>query len=36
VLNAQAIWNSFFPPEAKTVEGQEIRNLYDIVFGFAS
>jgi cytochrome c oxidase subunit 2 len=35
VLNGQAIWNSFFPPEAKTVEGQEIRNLYDIVFGFA-
>ena len=35
VLNGQAIWNSFFPPEAKSVEGQEIRNLYDIVFGFA-
>lgn len=35
LLNGQAIWNSFFPPEAKTVEGQEIRNLYDIVFGFA-
>jgi cytochrome c oxidase subunit 2 len=35
VLNAPAIWNSFFPPEAKSVEGQEIRNLYDIVFGFA-
>jgi cytochrome c oxidase subunit II len=35
VLNGGAIWNSFFPPEAKTVEGQEIRNLYDIVFGFA-
>ena len=35
VLNGQTIWNSFFPPEAKTVEGQEIRNLYDIVFGFA-
>ena len=35
VLNGQAIWNSFFPPEAKSVEGQQIRNLYDIVFGFA-
>ena len=35
VLNGQAIWNSFFPPEAKSVQGQEIRNLYDIVFGFA-
>jgi cytochrome c oxidase subunit II len=35
VLNASAIWNSFFPPEAKSVEGQEIRNLYDIVFGIA-
>ncbi len=35
VLNGPAIWNSFFPPEAKSVEGQEIRNLYDIVFGFA-
>ena len=35
VLNAQAIWNSFFPPEAKSVEGKEIRDLYDIVFGIA-
>ncbi len=35
VLNASAIWNSFFPPEAKSVQGQEIRNLYDIVFGIA-
>jgi cytochrome c oxidase subunit 2 len=35
VLNAQSIWNSFFPPVAKTVEGQEIRNLYDIVFAIA-
>ncbi|HET9613907.1 MAG TPA: cytochrome c oxidase subunit II [Candidatus Limnocylindrales bacterium] len=35
VLNGSAIWNSFFPPEAKSVEGQQIRNLYDIVFGFA-
>jgi cytochrome c oxidase subunit 2 len=32
VLNAQSIWTSFFPPEAKSVEGQEIRDLYDIVF----
>src|SRR3954447_14228903 len=35
VLNASAIWNSFFPPAAKSVEGQAIRNLYDIVFGIA-
>ena len=35
VLNAGTIWNSFFPPQAKSVEGQEIRNLYDIVFIFA-
>ena len=35
VLNGPAIWNSFFPPQAKSVEGQEIRNLYDIVFAFA-
>src|SRR4051794_26806346 len=35
VLNAPAVWGSFFPPEAKSVEGQEIRNLYDIVFAFA-
>jgi len=35
VLHAGTIWNSFFPPEAKSVEGQEIRNLYDIVFIFA-
>ena len=32
VLNGPAIWNSFFPPEARTRQGQEIRNLYDIVF----
>ena len=35
VLNAGAIWNSFFPPEAKSVEGAQIRNLYDVVFGIA-
>jgi cytochrome c oxidase subunit 2 len=35
VLNAQSIWSSFFPPQAKSVEGQEIRNLYDIVFAIA-
>lgn len=34
-LNAQSVWNSFFPPEAKSVEGQQIRNLYDIVFAIA-
>ena len=35
VLNAQSIWASFFPPEAKSVEGREIRSLYDIVFAVA-
>jgi cytochrome c oxidase subunit 2 len=35
VLNAQSIWNSFFPPLAKSAQGQEIRNLYDIVFTIA-
>src|SRR5947208_1578138 len=35
VLNAPAVWRSFFPPDAKSVEGQQIRSLYDIVFGFA-
>jgi cytochrome c oxidase subunit II len=34
-LNAQSIWASFFPPEAKSVQGQEIRNLYDTVFAIA-
>jgi len=34
-LNAQSIWSSFFPPAAKSVEGSEIRNLYDIVFAIA-
>src|SRR5689334_4803580 len=36
VLNAGPIWNSFFPPEAKSVEGKEIRGLYDIVFIIAA
>ncbi len=35
-LNAGPIWNSFFPPQAKTVEGQAIRNLYDVVFVIAA
>jgi len=35
VLNAQSIWASFFPPAAKSVEGQQIRDLYDIVFAIA-
>jgi cytochrome c oxidase subunit 2 len=35
VLNGRAFWNSFFPPEAKSVQGQAIRNLYDIVFVIA-
>jgi cytochrome c oxidase subunit II len=36
VLNGQSIWNSFFPPPAKSVEGAEIRSLYDIVFVIAA
>jgi len=36
VINGQSIWNSFFPPEAKSVEGKEIRDLYNIVFGIAA
>ena len=36
VLHAQAIWNSFFPPAAKSVEGQQIRDLYDLVFVIAA
>ncbi|MEA2518150.1 MAG: cytochrome c oxidase subunit [Chloroflexota bacterium] len=35
-LNAQPFWASFFPPQAKSVQGQEIRNLYDIVFAIAA
>jgi cytochrome c oxidase subunit II len=35
ILNAQSVWNSFFPLVAKSVEGQQIRNLYDIVFAIA-
>jgi cytochrome c oxidase subunit 2 len=35
LLNAQPIWTSFFPPEAKSVQGQQIRALYDIVFVIA-
>jgi cytochrome c oxidase subunit II len=35
-LNASSIWNSFFPPVAKSKEGEEIRNLYDIVFLIAA
>ena len=35
-LNAQSVWNSFFPPEAKSVQGAEIRRLYDIVFVIAA
>ncbi|MFL5677393.1 MAG: cytochrome c oxidase subunit II [Chloroflexota bacterium] len=36
ILNGASIWNSFFPPEAKSVEGREIRGLYDIVFVIAA
>ncbi|HEX2756262.1 MAG TPA: cytochrome c oxidase subunit II [Candidatus Limnocylindrales bacterium] len=35
VLNAQSIWTSFYPPVAKSVQGEQIRSLYDIVFGIA-
>ena len=34
-LNARPFWDSFFPPEAKSVQGQAIRNLYDVVFVIA-
>jgi cytochrome c oxidase subunit 2 len=36
VLNAQSIWTSFFPPIAKSTQGQQIRDLYNIVFGIAA
>jgi cytochrome c oxidase subunit 2 len=35
VLNATPFWNSFFPPEAKSVQGKAIRDLYDTVFVIA-
>jgi cytochrome c oxidase subunit 2 len=35
ILNAQPFWRSFFPPDARSVEGQEIRKLYDVVFALA-
>jgi cytochrome c oxidase subunit 2 len=35
VLNGSSVWNSFFPPAAKSVQGQAIRDLYDIVFVIA-
>jgi cytochrome c oxidase subunit 2 len=35
VLNGAAVWNSFFPPEAKSVQGKAIRDLYDIIFVIA-
>ena len=34
-LNARPFWDSFFPPEAKSVQGKAIRDLYDIVFVIA-
>ena len=34
-LNGPAIWRSFFPPDAKSAEGPQIRNLYDTVFAIA-
>jgi cytochrome c oxidase subunit 2 len=30
------VFSSMFPPKAATAQGQEIRNLYDIVFWFAA
>ena len=35
ILNGPAVWRSFFPPDARSVQGQHIRNLYDIVFAIA-
>jgi cytochrome c oxidase subunit II len=35
VANAGAIWASFYPPEAKSTQGQAIRGLYDVVFAIA-
>jgi cytochrome c oxidase subunit 2 len=35
VAQLDHVWASFFPPVATTVQGGEIRNLYDIVFGIA-
>jgi cytochrome c oxidase subunit II len=35
VLNSSSIWNSFFPPQARSTQGQDIRSLYNIVFGIA-
>src|SRR3954447_2796696 len=35
-LNGGSVWRSFFPPDAKSVQGQEIRDLYDIVFIIAA
>jgi len=31
-----AVFSSMFPPKAATAQGQEIRNLYDIVFWFGA
>ena len=36
LLNGPAVWRSFFPPDARSVQGQHIRNLYDIVFVIAA
>jgi cytochrome c oxidase subunit II len=35
VLNGPSVWRSFFPPDAKSIQGGEIRKLYDIVFVIA-
>ena len=32
LIYREPIWNSFFPPQAKSVEGQQIRDLYDVIF----
>ena len=34
-LNARPFWDSFFPPQAKSVQGKAIRDLYDVVFVIA-
>ena len=36
VAGVGAVFSSMFPPKAATAQGQEIRNLYDIVFWIAA
>ena len=35
VAQLDNVWASFFPKPGTTIQGEEIRNLYDIVFGVA-